>query len=224
MNPDRRMNELELIVAENVQKTDRLIDGMGQVVDLNTRIQADVNQMRTGLAENKTAVSKLSSTADITVRGVAKLTVSTQAELLSVRQDIATLRDETQAGFDKLAESTQAGFDQLAESTRTQIDQLAESTQVGFNNVDARFKSLSDSTQAGFNNADARISELRTEMNEQIGGLRTEMNEQIGGLRTEMNEQIGGLRTEMNEQIGGLRTEMSQRFDQLVTLIQNRPG
>ncbi len=84
------MSELELIVAENVQKTDRLIDDMGQLVDLSTRSQSDINQLRTTSAENKTAIAKLNTTA----RAVAKLTVYTQDRFNAIDENIAELRME----------------------------------------------------------------------------------------------------------------------------------
>lgn len=82
MTPDRRLDQLEPLMADSLQKTDRLIEGQGQILEVATR------------AEQK---------ADTTAKGVADLTVKVnqivdgQADFRNeVRQDIANL----QAGQD----------------------------------------------------------------------------------------------------------------------------
>lgn len=78
MTPDRRLDQLEPLVADVLQKVDRLIEGQGQLFELATR--ADQN-------------------ADIAARGLANLTVTVnrlatdQAEgFRQVRSDIADLK------------------------------------------------------------------------------------------------------------------------------------
>lgn len=62
MTPDRRLDQLEPEVAEVLQKTDRLIEGQGQLVDLATKTKADLDQAK--------------ATGEITATGLAKLTVT----------------------------------------------------------------------------------------------------------------------------------------------------
>ncbi|WP_020600322.1 hypothetical protein [Spirosoma panaciterrae] len=59
MTPDRRLDQLEPIMADSLQKIDRLIEGQGQILEVATR------------ADQK---------ADITAKGVAELTISTQRQ------------------------------------------------------------------------------------------------------------------------------------------------
>ena len=68
MTPDRRLDQLEPLMADSLQKIDRLIEGQGQLIEVATR--ADQN-------------------ADTAARGVANLTVSTQQqfEQLKAGQD-----------------------------------------------------------------------------------------------------------------------------------------
>ena len=59
MTPDRRLDQLEPLIADSLQKIDRLIQGQGQLLEVATR------------TEQK---------ADITAKGVAELTLSTQRQ------------------------------------------------------------------------------------------------------------------------------------------------
>ena len=93
MTPDRRLDQLEPEVAEVLQKTDRLIEGQGQLVDLATKTKADLDQAK--------------ATGEITATGLAKLTITVndlRAEINQrfdrsdqVQQEILTfLRDRFQ--------------------------------------------------------------------------------------------------------------------------------
>jgi hypothetical protein len=62
MTPDRRLDQLEPEVAEVLQKTDRLIEGQGQIINEVSKIP--------GIEANTTK----------TAQAVAKLTVSTQRQ------------------------------------------------------------------------------------------------------------------------------------------------
>ena len=68
MTPDRRLDQLEPLMADSLQKIDRLIEGQGQLIVVATR--ADQN-------------------AGTAARGVANLTISTQQqfEQLKAGQD-----------------------------------------------------------------------------------------------------------------------------------------
>jgi len=59
MTPDRRLDQLEPLMADSLQKIDRLIEGQGQIIEI--AIRADQN-------------------ADTAARGIANLTVSTQKQ------------------------------------------------------------------------------------------------------------------------------------------------
>lgn len=72
MTPDRRLDQLEPLVADVLQKVDRLIEGQGQLFNITTR--ADQN-------------------AELAARGVANLTTEVQKGFLDVRQDIADIKD-----------------------------------------------------------------------------------------------------------------------------------
>ena len=64
MTPDRRLDQLEPLMADSLQKIDRLIEGQGQIIGIATR--ADQN-------------------ADTAARGVANLTISTQKQFDELR-------------------------------------------------------------------------------------------------------------------------------------------
>ncbi len=95
MIPNRRLDQLEPLVADVLQKVDQLIEGQGQLVELAVR--ADQN-------------------AEVAARGIGKLTVNTQQGFTNVRRDIAQvdlkvddLRQEINQQFTEVNQR----FDQL---------------------------------------------------------------------------------------------------------------
>jgi hypothetical protein len=74
MTPDRRLDQLEPLMADVLQKVDRLIEGQGQLVELATGTKVELDQVK--------------ATGDITANGLAKLTIV-----------VNDLRDEVREGF-----------------------------------------------------------------------------------------------------------------------------
>jgi hypothetical protein len=66
MSPDERLNQLEPLVADALQKIDRLIEGQGKIVDLATKTEQQAIKIE----------QKVGTSAD----AIAKLTVSTQRQ------------------------------------------------------------------------------------------------------------------------------------------------
>ena len=77
MTPDKRLNQIEPVMADVLQKTDRLIEGQGQIIEIATR--ADQN-------------------ANTAAKGVANLTVTTQKRL----DQIDNRFDQVDSRFDQL--------------------------------------------------------------------------------------------------------------------------
>ena len=50
MTPDRRLDQLEPLMADSLQKTDRLIEGQGQLLDITTRTEQKADTTAKGLA------------------------------------------------------------------------------------------------------------------------------------------------------------------------------
>lgn len=80
MTPDRRLDQLEPLMADVLQKVDRLIEGQGQLVELVTITKSELDQVK--------------ETGEITARAVANLTVSTQKQL----DDLQSGQEELKAG------------------------------------------------------------------------------------------------------------------------------
>jgi hypothetical protein len=59
MTPNERLDQLEPLLADSLQKIDRLIEGQGKLIDLATNTQHQL---------------------DITAKGLGNLTVSTQRQ------------------------------------------------------------------------------------------------------------------------------------------------
>ncbi|WP_223860415.1 hypothetical protein [Spirosoma validum] len=91
MTPDRRLDQLEPLMADSLQKIDRLIEGQGQIIEIATR------------ADQK---------ADMTAKGIAELTVLTQKQFdeLRVGQNEIRLKQES---FDTNLGDFRASLDEL---------------------------------------------------------------------------------------------------------------
>jgi hypothetical protein len=66
MTPNERLDQLEPLMADALQKIDRLIEGQGKIVDLVTKTEQQAKKID----------QKVGTTAD----AIAKLTVSTQRQ------------------------------------------------------------------------------------------------------------------------------------------------
>lgn len=76
MTPDIRLNQIEPLLADVLQKVDRLIEGQGRILEVAVR--ADQN-------------------ADTAARGVANLTVTTQKQFEELRAGQAELKTGQEA-------------------------------------------------------------------------------------------------------------------------------
>lgn len=106
MTPDRRLDQLEPLMAESLQKIDRLIEGQGQLVESQGQILEIVTR-----ADQK---------ADITAKGVAELTVSTQKqfeELRASQENLQASQDQLRAG----QEALKVGQDLILEILREKL-------------------------------------------------------------------------------------------------------
>lgn len=82
MTPDRRLDQIEPLIADVLQKVDRLIEGQGQLVELATSTKAELEQVK--------------KTGEITASGLAKLTLL-----------FNSLQDEIRQRFDKSDQAQQ---------------------------------------------------------------------------------------------------------------------
>ncbi|SFD82626.1 hypothetical protein [Spirosoma endophyticum] len=94
MTPDRRLDQLEPLMADSLQKIDRLIEGQGKLVELatNTDQKVDVVDRKADKIDRKVdavdrkvdivdqKVDVVDRKVDTVVKGVADLTVSTQRQ------------------------------------------------------------------------------------------------------------------------------------------------
>ena len=119
MTPDRRLDQIEPLVAEVLQKVDRLVESNGKLLDLAVNTQADLADFKDEVRTNN----------EITARGIANLTVSTQRQFDELKADFGGLRTD----FGGLSTSTQKQFDEL----KTDFGDLTASTQKQFDELKA---------------------------------------------------------------------------------------
>lgn len=89
MTPQRRLDQIEPILADVLRKVDRLIEGQGQLVELATATSTELQNARQDVQQIKT-------TGEITAGGLAKLTVT-----------VNDLRQEMREGFQRNEETQQ---------------------------------------------------------------------------------------------------------------------
>ncbi|GAB3050863.1 hypothetical protein [Spirosoma pulveris] len=90
MTPDRRLDQLEPLMADSLQKIDRLIEGQGQLVELATTTKAELEQVK--------------ATGEITANGLANLTTYVQKGFADMKQDISDLKTGQEAIMQYLRE------------------------------------------------------------------------------------------------------------------------
>lgn len=105
MTPERRLDRLEPLMTDALQKIDRLIEGQGKLIDMVAR--ADQNATNTGVRADNAAeradyaaersdyaagrADYAASMAEIAAKGVANLTVSTQRQFDELRMGQETI-------------------------------------------------------------------------------------------------------------------------------------
>ena len=132
MTPDKRLDQVEPVLADVAQKTDRLIESNGQILEIALR--ADAN-------------------AQIAARGVADLTIEMRQRFKQVdeRFDQVDERfgqvDERFEQVDKRFDQQQAQIDQRFEQQQVQIDGLRQEMQKGFQEVNQKFTRFEQTQQ-----------------------------------------------------------------------------
>ncbi|WP_179950453.1 hypothetical protein [Spirosoma aerolatum] len=105
MTPNRRLDQLEPLMADSLQKIDRLIEGQGQLVELATNTKSELDQVK--------------KTGELTAIGLANLTVTTQKQLEILQAGQEELRLEQKSlneNYDGLRlgqERIEANYDEL---------------------------------------------------------------------------------------------------------------
>lgn len=101
MTPERRLNQLEPVVADIAQKQDRMIGQMGMIADEINIVKTDVTDVKITLSELKTDASRIERKADITASGLANLTIEVRQgfervdnRLSHVEGDVSTLKSD----------------------------------------------------------------------------------------------------------------------------------
>lgn len=92
MTPERRLNQLEPVVADTAQKVDRLIETNGQILDVALR--GDAN-------------------AELAAKGVANLTVNFNDFRQEVREGFQQINQKIDTEVSSLRQEMNQRFDQL---------------------------------------------------------------------------------------------------------------
>lgn len=127
MTPDRRLDQIEPLVAEVLQKVDRLVESNGKLLDLAVNTQANLADFKDEVRTNN----------EITARGIANLTVSTQRQFDELKAGFGGLKED----FAGLKASQEKQFDELKTGGETTAGTVTGLT-VKFDELKAEFSEL----------------------------------------------------------------------------------
>jgi hypothetical protein len=85
MTPNERLDQLEPLVADALQKIDRLIEGQGKIVDLATKTEQQVNKIERKVGTTAQALAKLTVSSQ---RHYEELKVGQQAIMQYLREKL----------------------------------------------------------------------------------------------------------------------------------------
>lgn len=101
MTPDKRLNQLEPVVADIAQKQDRLIGQMGAMAGELAIVKNDVTEVKTNTSQLRADVIRIEKKADTTAAGLANLTIEVRQgfervdnRLNSIEGDVSTLKSD----------------------------------------------------------------------------------------------------------------------------------
>lgn len=138
MTPDRRLDQLEPLMADSLQKIDRLIEGQGKILELaiNTKndldefkkeVREDLNGVKTDLNEFKKEVREDLNGVKTDLSGVKTdlngFKIEVKADFDGVKSDLAEVKGEL-GRVKKTVELTAAGLAELTVSNQRQFDEI----------------------------------------------------------------------------------------------------
>lgn len=122
MNPNKRLDQIEPVLADVALKTDRLIESNGQILDIATR--ADTN-------------------AKLAAKGVADLTIEMRQQFKQQQNQIDQLRVDMDGRF----EQVDRRFDQLAEELRQEMQEGFHDMNNKFTGMNHKFTQISQTQE-----------------------------------------------------------------------------
>ncbi|MBC7572326.1 MAG: hypothetical protein H7319_21735 [Spirosoma sp.] len=129
MTPDRRLDQLEPLMADSLQKIDRLIEGQGKILDFAVNTNAEVQEIKQQLAGLSERTDQqfvdLSARTEQQLAGLSERTDQQFVDLSSrTEQHLAGLSERTDQQFVDLSARTEQQITDLAALTQKQIDEL----------------------------------------------------------------------------------------------------
>lgn len=127
MTPDKRLNQLEPVVADTAQKVDRLIETNSQILDLAIRgnstaelavEKADLAARKADYAAQKADTA--SRNAELAARGVAALTV----DLYNFKQEVRQNFQKIDQKIDKIDHKIDTEIGGFRQEMNQRFDQL----------------------------------------------------------------------------------------------------
>ncbi len=132
MTPDRRLDQLEPLMADSLQKIDRLIEGQGKILDFAVNTNAEVQEIKQQLAD----------LAERTDQQFVNLSARTEQQITGLAertdQQFVDLSARTEQQLADLSERTDQQFMNLSARTEQQLADLSERTDQQFVNLSAR--------------------------------------------------------------------------------------
>lgn len=103
MTPERRFNQIEPILADVVQKVDRLIETNGQIINEVSKISGIERETAriSGIEKETVKIPGIERTVSITAKGLVNLTTNVNQRFDQQQNQINDLRQEINQRFDR---------------------------------------------------------------------------------------------------------------------------
>lgn len=125
MTPDRRLDQLEPLMADSLQKIDRLIEGQGQLVELATRTDQKADTTAKGLANLTIKVNHIAGAVNNLSGKVNGLSDAQTEFRQEVNQKFAQVSQEF-AQVNQKFDLVNQKFDQVNQKIDTEVGSLRQ--------------------------------------------------------------------------------------------------
>ncbi|WP_338869846.1 hypothetical protein WBJ53_21210 [Spirosoma sp. SC4-14] len=113
MTPDKRLDQIEPVLADVAQKTDRLIESNGQILAIDIRADSNAELAARGVADLTVQVRQNFVEIDKRFARVDENFVEVRQSLTATQDHIASLDTKIDSNVDALRQEMNQRFDQL---------------------------------------------------------------------------------------------------------------
>ncbi|MVM32948.1 hypothetical protein GO755_23105 [Spirosoma sp. HMF4905] len=124
MTPDRRLDQLEPLMADSLQKIDRLIEGQGQILEIATRADQKADTTAKGLANLTIKVNGIADKVDLLANDQTEFRQEVRQEFQEIRQEFGQKFDQVNQKFEQVNQKIDTEIGGLRQEINQRFDKL----------------------------------------------------------------------------------------------------